>query len=154
MHTFTWGRFKFPIIIKYAPNLVYQISLECPKRSKTILGNYSITCVKRPLSKRPQIGFQDQLSLNAGQKYCRMLQREHFAILLTFIKPPFVIKIFVLSIFKWPFYKGLLYSFLFLNLHVNGVVLGLNGIFNNFPVISVVSQQSDILRSWAGSVLT
>ena len=34
----------------------------------------SKTCVKRPLSKRPKIGFQDQLSLNAGQKYCRMLQ--------------------------------------------------------------------------------
>ena len=30
---------------------------------------YSKTCVKRPLSKRPKIGFQDQLSLNAGQKY-------------------------------------------------------------------------------------
>ena len=26
---------------------------------------------------------------------------EHSAILLTFIKPPFVIKIFVLSIFEW-----------------------------------------------------
>ena len=26
-------------------------------------------CVKLPLSKRPQIGFQEQLSLNAGQKY-------------------------------------------------------------------------------------
>ena len=24
-------------------------------------------------------GFQDQLSLNAGQQYCRMLQGEHFA---------------------------------------------------------------------------
>ena len=63
---------------------------------------YSKTCVKRPLSKRPQIGFQDQLSLNAGQKYCRMLQGEHSAILLTFIKLPFVIKIFILSIFEWP----------------------------------------------------
>ena len=31
-----------------------------------------------------------------------MLQGEHSAILLTFIKPPFVIKIFVLSIFEWP----------------------------------------------------
>ena len=30
--------------------------------------------------------FQDQLSLNAGQKYCRMLQGEHSAILSTFIK--------------------------------------------------------------------
>ena len=41
-----------------------------------------------------------------GQKYCRMLQGEHSAILLTFIKLPFVIKIFVLSIFEWPFYTG------------------------------------------------
>ena len=32
--------------------------------------------------------------------------REHSAILLTFIKLPFVIKIFVLSIFEWPFYTG------------------------------------------------
>ena len=28
---------------------------------------YSIICVKGPLSKRPEIGFQDQLSLNASQ---------------------------------------------------------------------------------------
>ena len=33
-----------------------------------------------------------------------MLQGEHSAILSTFIKPPFVIKIFILSIFEWPFY--------------------------------------------------
>ena len=46
------------------------------------------------------------LSLNAGQKYCRMPQGEHSAILSTFIKLPFVIKIFVLSIFEWPFYTG------------------------------------------------
>ena len=31
----------------------------------------SKTCVKWSLSKRPKIGFQDQLSLNAGQKYYR-----------------------------------------------------------------------------------
>ena len=36
-----------------------------------------------------------------------MLQGEHSAILLTFIKLPFDIKIFVLSIFKWEFYTGL-----------------------------------------------
>ena len=30
----------------------------------------SKTCVKRPLSKRSKIGFQDQFSLNTGQKYC------------------------------------------------------------------------------------
>ena len=44
--------------------------------------------VKRPLSNRPKYGFQYQLSLNAGQTYCRMLQREHSAILSTFIKVP------------------------------------------------------------------
>ena len=67
---------------------------------------YSETCVKQPISKRPKIGFQDQLSLNAGQKYCRMLQGEHSAILLICFKLPFVIKIFVLSIYEWPFYTG------------------------------------------------
>ena len=56
------------------------------------------TCVKQPLSKRPKIGFQDQLLLNADKKYCRMLQG-HSTILLT-IKLPYVIKIFVLSIFE------------------------------------------------------
>ena len=45
-------------------------------------------------------------SLNAGQKYCRMLQGEHSAILSAFIKLLFVKKIFVLSIFEWPFYTG------------------------------------------------
>ena len=56
---------------------------------------YSKTCLKRPLRE------EDQLSLNAGQKYCRMLQGEHSAILLTFINLPNVIKIFVLSFFEW-----------------------------------------------------
>ena len=50
--------------------------------------------------------FQDQLSLNARQNYCRMLQGEP-AILSTFIELPFVIKIFVLFIFEWPLYTGL-----------------------------------------------
>ena len=44
--------------------------------------------------------------MESGQKYCRMLQGEHSAILLTFIKLPFAIKIFVLFIFEWPFYTG------------------------------------------------
>ena len=35
---------------------------------------YSKTGLKRPLKKKTKIGFQDRLSLNAGQKYCRMLQ--------------------------------------------------------------------------------
>ena len=61
----------------------------------------SKTCGKRLLSKRQKIGFQDQLSLNAGQKYCRVLQEEHSAILSTFIKLLLFIEIFVLSIFDY-----------------------------------------------------
>ena len=56
--------------------------------------------------KMTKIWFSKQLSINAGQKYCRMLQGEHSAIFSTFIKLPFVIRIFVLSIFEWPFYTG------------------------------------------------
>ena len=55
---------------------------------------YSKTCLKRPLKK------EDQVSLNADQKYCRMLQGGHSAILLIFIKLPFFIKIFALSFFE------------------------------------------------------
>ena len=35
-----------------------------------------------------------------------MLQGEHSATLLTFIKLQFVFKILVLSVFEWPFYTG------------------------------------------------
>ena len=59
----------------------------------------SKTCLKRPLKKKTKIGFQHQLSLDAGQK-------EHSAILSTFIKLQFVIKIFILSIFEWPLKTG------------------------------------------------
>ena len=55
--------------------------------------------------------FQDQLSHNAGQENCKMLQGEHTATLLTFIKLPFVIKMFVLTIFEWLFYTGLTVTF-------------------------------------------
>ena len=50
-------------------------------------------------------------NINAGQKNCRMLPWEHSAMLSTFIKLPFVIKIFVLSIFKWPLETGFTVSF-------------------------------------------
>ena len=61
--------------------------------------------------KKTNMGFQDQLSLNACQKYCIMLQGEHSAILSTFIKLPFVFKIFILSIFEWPLRQVLLYMY-------------------------------------------
>ena len=54
-------------------------------------------------SKRgPKLVFQDLLLLNTGQK-------EHSAILSTFIKLPFVIKTGFLSIFEWPLKTVLLY---------------------------------------------
>ena len=56
--------------------------------------------------KKTKIGSQDRLSLNAGQKYCRMLHRKHSSILSTFNKLPFVIKSFVWSIFEWPLMTG------------------------------------------------
>ena len=40
------------------------------------------------------------------------MQGEHSAIFLTFINLPFVIKIFILSIFEWPFYAGFTVSYL------------------------------------------
>ena len=76
--------------------------------TKIVCGDpYTVKPVLSGHSNRtPKIGFQYQLSLNAGQKYCRMLQREHSAILSTFIKLPFSIKTFVLSIFKWSLKTG------------------------------------------------
>ena len=56
---------------RVASNLCY---LHAPSTAFNQLNLYSKTSVKLPLSKRPKIGFQDQLSLNAVQKYCRMLQ--------------------------------------------------------------------------------
>ena len=95
---------SYPLIIVDDRIIIGQVLKICPNPTK--LTQYSKTCVKRPLSKRPKIDFQIQLSLNAGQKYCRMLQSEHSAVLLIFIKLPFVIKNFVLFIFEWPFYTG------------------------------------------------
>ena len=75
-------------------------------RIYVILDKYSNTCLKWSLSKRPQIGFEDKLWLNAGQKYCTMLRGQHSALLSTFIKLSIVIKVFILSIFEWPFYTA------------------------------------------------
>ena len=72
--------------------------LDSGERSRVLgpscfLFRYSKTCVKWPLSKRPKFGFQDKLSLNAGQKYWSILQDFR-----PIIKLPFVIKIFLFSI--------------------------------------------------------
>ena len=63
--------------------------------------NYSKLVFSGHSKKGPKICFQDWLLLNAGQKYCRMLQGKHSAILSTFIKLQFVFETHVLSIFEW-----------------------------------------------------
>ena len=68
---------------------------------------YTVKPAFRGYSKRtPKVIFNTNYGLNAGQKKCRMLQGEHSAILSTFIKLPYTIKTFVLSIFKWPLKTG------------------------------------------------
>ena len=51
-----------------------------------------------------------------------MLRGEHSAILLTFIKLPFIIKIFILSIFEWPFYTGFTVNYQSSHFVKNGLV--------------------------------
>ena len=59
----------------------FQRETDVPPHHTRSNWTYSKTCVKRPLSGRAKNGFQNQLFLNAGQKYCRMPQWEHSAIL-------------------------------------------------------------------------
>ena len=68
---------------------------------------YSKTCLKRSLKKKSKIGFQDVLSLNAGQKYSRMFQGEHSAIISTFIKLHLSLWFFVN--FEWLLKTGQVY---------------------------------------------
>ena len=62
--------------------------------------SYSQTCLKRPLKKKT-IFFLIPIIAKCRPKVLQNAPREHSAILLTFIKLPFVSKIFVLSISEW-----------------------------------------------------
>ena len=70
------------------------------------LCTYSNNCVKCPLSKISKIGFQDQLLLNAGQKYCRMLQGG----ILQYFRPSLSYHLLLSSLFfsvcEWLLYTG------------------------------------------------
>ena len=102
----------FGLSLYLYPYFVYVINEGSGKSAQmirlacTLLLTDTLSTVK-PLSKWPKFVFQDYLSLNAGQKYCRMLHGEHSAILLTYIKLPLVVKTFVLSIFEWSLYTGI-----------------------------------------------
>ena len=94
------------------------------KKMKTLTYSCTVKPVLSGHSKtRPKIDFQDQLSLNAGQEYCRMLQGEHSAILSTLIKLSFVIKF--CFVFEWPLKTGLTVLFKTMN------VLSFRVIFQN-----------------------
>ena len=60
-------RFEGHIIIEY-------YSIQLITKIQKIQSTYGKTCLKWPLKRRPKFGFQDLLSLNAYQKYCRILQ--------------------------------------------------------------------------------
>ena len=77
----------FPSFSKKRDGYNIQLSVVCGSISLIVTSTvttYSKTCLKRPLKKRPKIGFHERLSLNAGQKYCRMLQERSSTIVSTF----------------------------------------------------------------------
>ena len=80
-----------------------------------------------------------------------MLQGEHSAIISTFIKPPFVIKIFVLSIFEWPLKTDTKAAFLDLHLSISNDNVSTK-IYDkrddfDFEIVGVPFLDSDVPRS-------
>ena len=110
------GCLQFVIVV--FPDHTHLLFLSCPRVREASLSHqpavkvqrnlciyYSKTCVKQPLSKRLKLVFKTHYRLmrvNSIAEY----SKGHSAILSTFIKLPYVIKIFVLSISEWPFYTG------------------------------------------------
>ena len=72
---------------KYYENILPQSTGPVFVDNLTYFLRYNKTCVKRPPKNR-----QSKWYLNEDGKYCRMLQAEHSAILLTYIKRYLVLK--------------------------------------------------------------
>ena len=94
--------------------------------TRDFISKYSKTCLKRPL-KKDQNKFQDRLSLNVGQKYCRMLQEsilQYFRPSLSYhlsLRPLFCLSIAVLERFYYTYMQGKTRQKLILNnLTANG----------------------------------
>ena len=68
--------------------------------------SYGKTCLNCHSKRRPKISFQDRLSLNAGQKYCRMLQESILQYFRTSLSYHLSLRPFFLSIFAWPLKTG------------------------------------------------
>ena len=71
-----------------------------------MLKEYSKTCLKRPLKKNIKNWFSIRIISKYRSKVLQNALRGAFCKLLTFIKLPFVVKIFVLSIFERPLKTG------------------------------------------------
>ena len=87
-----------------SPALIIKILFE--KKIRKVLEileclQYRKICVKQPLSKKKKWVFKADYCLMQVKSIAECSKMEHSSILLTFIKLPFVIKIFVLSIFEW-----------------------------------------------------
>ena len=69
---------------------------------------YSNTCVKRVSQKDRKIGYKNNNRLVHVKSIaeCSKGGGGHSAIRSTFIKLPFVTKLFILPRFEWPFYTG------------------------------------------------
>ena len=83
--------------------LIHAKGVDEPSVNRYILS--SKTCLKRPLKKNKNIGFQLRLSINAGQKYCRCSKGS----ILKYFRPSFLSFHFPLrplSSFKWPLQTG------------------------------------------------
>ena len=93
---------------------------------------YGKTCVKHQ-SQRLKIGFQDPLSLNAGQKYCRMLQKEHSAILSNSLSYQLLRSLFCLFL-SGCFTQVLLYSRIFFLINC-GLFLSTKLSFDNMHIL-------------------
>ena len=83
---------------------------------------YSKTCFKRPPKQRLKKGFKDQLSLNADQKYCRMLQES----ILQYFRPALSYHLSLRHLFC-----------LFLSGHLRQVLLYVLGTFTYLTCFSI-----------------
>ena len=83
----------------------------------------SKTYLKWPLSKRSEIGFQKQLLLHAGQKYCRMGSTLSYYLSLRSL----------FCLFQWPFYCN--------SLHIAAHMIYYLGLDVRKPDIVVCKQQ-------------
>ena len=70
---------------------------------------HSKTCVKRPPQKDNKLVFKTNYRLMQVKSIAECSKGDYSAILLTFIKLPFVIEIFNLYVFEWLFIQVLLY---------------------------------------------